>query len=123
MIRILCVIKADEEPTRTTNWVRYKYSEELFDWFYDRLKFFSEDDLTWLRCDAKVLDLECTKRDHANNGCRIYFADGSGYIKFYDASFLIELTIEEWDIIYYQIADREPTIEDIVNFFYKHKYK
>lgn len=115
MKKNLYKIFPDKEPGADTNFIRYKYSDGLFYWFYNRVKYYSNNDDN---CLYKFdIDAEATKRDHKANGCRVYF-DDKNYIKLYELTFYMEFTKEEYSIMDMDAINWNPTIEDVVNYYY-----
>ena len=110
MDKKLYVIYPDNEPSSETDYIKYKYSNELFEWFYDKVKYFSFSKDEW--CDFKI-NKELTRKDNENNGCRITLSDGT-YIKFYEVYFLMEFSFEEWQTI----NSVEVTMSEIIDYFY-----
>lgn len=101
------IIEPDECGTE------YKYSDELFDWFYSRLKLYS----CWGAWDVADVDLKATRDDNSANGCRIWLKDGC-YLKFCEYRFMLEFTYQEWDIIHARVKWVTPKLSDIVDYFY-----
>ena len=96
---------------------RYRYSDELFDWFYEKLDYYSFGFDEWLKCDVNI---EMTRKDNSTNGCRIWDKDGL-YVTLFEINFLMEFTAEEWKDIQNFLRDKvygEITLSLIVDYFY-----
>ena len=109
----LYLIRPDSEGTI------YIYSDGLFDWFYDRIKYISDDTEMFI---PFIFDPIRTKEDNKNGGCRIWTKEG--YDKFYETFFLMEFSEHEWNEIN-MIKDGlnennniKKTMIDIVNYYY-----
>lgn len=107
------VVRPDDEPTSETKYIRYKYSEGLFDWFYSKVRMYGYNEFQWRKLD---IDFDRTRVDHSNNGCRIWGTDGT-YIKLYEVILLMELTNDEWMEIGGGTYG-EMTVQDVVKYYY-----
>jgi len=109
MKRHLILVDNDEDGTS------YKYSDELFDWFYSRVKYYRDYGYIFKNFES-FFNYHYTKEDHRENGCRIY-DNNHQYIKLYETSFLMSFDEKELN----EITSRYgcPSVEDIVDYFYK----
>jgi len=114
--KILVIVDPDETPIE--QYPKYKYSDGLFDWFYKRLKYWSEERERFVKCK---INKERTKQDNSENGCRIILHNGD-YIKFYEIYLLMEFTRQEHKELF-DLSSFSITLEDVVNYYYKYKAK
>jgi hypothetical protein len=110
----LYVVIPNNKPTRETDYIRYKYSDDLFKWFYKRLKYYGFNTEKWTPC---IIHKRFTRKDNSRNGCRIFFPDGS-YVKFYEVYFLMEFKNKEWEKILEITKNNHVSMEDIINYYY-----
>ena len=105
----LILVSADEDGTS------YQYSDELFDWFYSKVKYYQYYGNIFENFKS-FFNYNYTKKDHQENGCRIY-NDRHEYVKLYETSFLMSFDEKELN----EITSRYgcPSVEDIVDYFYK----
>lgn len=113
--KLLCIIYPDDEPTSDSVYPTYRYSDELFDWFYSKLKYTSDVPNGF---EPLNLHYKWTKKDHAANGCRIYDKNGN-YDKLSETYFLVELTREEWRGVNIISEYDEVRLSDLVNYYYQ----
>lgn len=109
---MLYLIKHDEQPEPGYH-SRYKYSDGLFDYVYSKLKYVGTGHEGFT--SAAEIDLVKTRKDHQDNGCRIWYKDGT-YETFYECDFLFELTDKEAKELR---VYNDPTLEDIVDYYHK----
>lgn len=95
----------------------WKYSDELFDWFYSRLKFERNGNYF----ESINIDIEETRNDNKEDGCRIRLLDGT-YIKLQESNFLFEVSEKEMKAIQAGHFYKNVTITDLVNYFYSEKF-
>jgi hypothetical protein len=105
---------------------KYKYSDGLFDWFWDKVKYYYSGSID-VKHDREYLnevDLKQTKEDNSENGCRVWSKEG--YWKYYDLTFVLEIQ----DGMFYNLADKYGTgvneklkvnlsLKDLVNYYYE----
>lgn len=91
----------------------YKYSDELFDWFYSNLVMLGDSYCLWEPNSVNDIDIKRTKEDHSSNGCRIWFKDGS-YTKLYETLFMIKFNKKDISNL-----PEDPKLSDLVNYYYE----
>jgi hypothetical protein len=119
MEKNLYVVYPDDN---TGEYPYYKYSDELFDWFYSRLKYDADNLDEFHPLD---IDLEQTRKDNNPYGCRIWLKNGC-YIKFTESILLMEFTSAERkemkEIQIDRSGDYLPifgiTLKSVVDYFY-----
>lgn len=119
--KLLAIIHCDEisyqNEQRRKNMYIYKFSSELFFWFYKNAKYYKEPhEQCWYPMD---IDLKRTYEDNSRDGCRIW--DSRGYFKLTESQFLFEMEEEDFDYLRKELMHGEIYLSDLVNFFYTNK--
>ena len=64
------------------------------------------------------IDLERTRKDHMEDGCRIYDKEGY-YYKLYEYYFMMSFTSFETDQIFGFMENDHVTVKDVVDYYYR----
>lgn len=116
--KLLLAIRLDKPDN-----IELEYSDGLFDWFFDKVKYVSHNVSIGIFEEANI-NMKRTKDDLSSGGCRIYQISkdtGEGYIKLYDCQILLlEFDDKDSSLLIKEGLDIEPELPDIVNYYYKH---
>lgn len=93
----------------------YKYSQQLYEWFWNRVAATSTgpDYCGW---EAPKVNHQYTMADNEKGGCRIFDVSGA-YEKYYDLHFLVALFEAEWEAIQDGTMNDPPRLSDLVNWY------